>query len=56
MLYLFWKVLHRTRVIPLKEVDLISGIREIDLEEERDRVQDTVQDPQNMWQKLWDSM
>ncbi|KAF8522315.1 putative DIP5-glutamate and aspartate permease [Hysterangium stoloniferum] len=54
--YFFWKILHRTRTIPIKEIDLFSGKREIDLEEERYLAEQALKGPPTGWKKLWDAL
>jgi amino acid transporter len=55
-LWLGWKVWFRTKVIPLEEVDLISGKREIDEEEEEYLRKQEMAGPRTRWQKLWDAL
>lgn len=52
----FWKVRHRDHTIPLETMDLISGKREIDLEEEQYLEQQKLLGPRTRWQKIWDSL
>jgi yeast amino acid transporter len=57
--FIFWigyKVYFRTKVIPLEEVDLISGKREIDEEEEAYLEKQATLGPRNWRQKLWDAL
>jgi yeast amino acid transporter len=61
MFYVSYKVFYRTRVIPLKEVDLLSGKREIDMEEEKNLAEEALEQkgqhgPQSAWRKIWDSI
>jgi len=54
--YLFWKLWHRSQVIPLDQVDLISGKREVDLEEEKYLAQRAALGPRTKWQRIWDAL
>jgi yeast amino acid transporter len=56
ILWLGYKIAYKTKVIPLNEVDLVTGLREIDEEEEKFLAEKAVQGPQSMWRNLWDSM
>ena len=56
---LFWagyKLWYRTRVIPIERVDLITGKREIDEEEERFNQMEALKGPRTRLQKIWDSL
>ena len=56
---LFWagyKLWFRTKVIPIERVDLVTGKREIDEEEERFNQLEALKGPRTRWQKLWDSL
>lgn len=50
VLFFGYKLIVRSKLIPLTEVDLISGIREIEYEAEQD---DAV--PTGFWDKFWDA-
>jgi amino acid transporter len=55
----FWagyKLWYRTKVIPSEKVDLLSGKREIDEEEERFLENEAKKGPRTWRQKLWDSL
>jgi len=55
----FWagyKLFYRTRVIPLDQVDLISGKREIDEEEKQFMAEQEALGPRTRWQKIFDSL
>ncbi|RSH81104.1 uncharacterized protein EHS24_008538 [Apiotrichum porosum] len=47
--WIIWKVVKRTRFIPLKEIDFTSGRRELDEMEELDNVR---YKPDTMWKKI----
>lgn len=47
--WIIWKVVKRTRLIPLKEIDFTSGRRELDEMEELDNVR---YKPDTMWKKI----
>jgi len=51
-----YKLYFKTKVIPLDQVDLISGKREIDEEEEKFLAEQAELGPRNRWQRLWDSL
>ena len=54
---IFWggyKLFYRTRVIPVEKVDLITGKREIDEEEERFNAAQAAKGPRTTWQKIFD--
>ncbi|KAI0316684.1 dicarbixylic amino acid permease [Amylostereum chailletii] len=55
----FWwgyKLWYRTKLIPVNEVDLLSGKREIDEEEERFVENEKAQGPRSFWRKVWDDL
>ncbi|KAG8866520.1 hypothetical protein FRC20_008264 [Serendipita sp. 405] len=52
----FWKIRFREHTIPLAEVDLISGKKQIDDEEERYLAEQEARGPRTRWQKLWDAL
>ncbi|THH32123.1 hypothetical protein EUX98_g2078 [Antrodiella citrinella] len=55
---LFWggyKLFYRSKVIPPEKVDLITGKREIDEEEERFNAAEAAKGPRTKWQKIFDS-
>jgi yeast amino acid transporter len=54
--YAFWKIKNRESTIPLAQVDLLSGKREIDLEEERFLEKQAAMGPRTRRQKIWDSL
>ncbi|KAI0695928.1 dicarbixylic amino acid permease [Cytidiella melzeri] len=56
---LFWagyKLWYRTSVIPIEQVDLVTGKREYAQEEESFRHLEDVKGPKNAWQRFWDRM
>jgi yeast amino acid transporter len=56
---LFWggyKLWFRTKVIPISEIDLVSGKRVIDEEEERYLHMQELKGPRTRWQKIWDAL
>ncbi|KAA1469476.1 dicarboxylic amino acid permease [Dentipellis sp. KUC8613] len=55
----FWvgyKVFYKTKVIPIPEVDLVTGIREIEKEEEQYERQEESKGPRSWRQRLWDDL
>ena len=51
-----YKLIFKTKMIPLEQVDLISGKREIDEEEERFLAEQAKLGPRTRWQQIWDSL
>ncbi|GAB1517478.1 amino acid transporter [Rhizoctonia solani] len=51
-----YKIYYKTKVIPPREVDLITGKREIDEEEEQYLAQQAALGPRTWKQKLWDAL
>lgn len=56
MFYVGYKVYYRTSLIPSDQVDLITGKREIDEEEERFNKEQEMLGPRTKWQRIWDSL
>lgn len=56
MFWVGYKLTYRTRLIPAEKVDLITGKREIDEEEERFNRQEELKGPRTKWQKFFDSL
>lgn len=56
ILWAGYKIVYRTRVIPPRDVDLVSGIRAIDEEEARFVADEKAKGPRSFGRKLWDSM
>ncbi|RDB21180.1 Dicarboxylic amino acid permease [Hypsizygus marmoreus] len=56
VLWLGYKLLYRTRVIPSKEVDLVTGLRQIDEEEEKFIASQPPLADRSFAKKLWDSL
>ncbi|KAI0030743.1 dicarbixylic amino acid permease [Vararia minispora EC-137] len=57
--FVFWigyKVFYRTKTIPSESVDLISGKREIDEEEERFIEEEKAKGPPTFWGRVWDGL
>ena len=56
--FLFWsgyKLWYRTTVIPLEKVDLVTGRKQIEEEEEQFRQKEEMKGPRTRWQKVIDS-
>ncbi|KAI0082722.1 dicarbixylic amino acid permease [Panus rudis PR-1116 ss-1] len=51
-----YKFYYRTRLIPSDKVDLITGKREIDEEEERFNREQELKGPRTGWKKFWDNL
>lgn len=56
ILWASYKVYHKTKIIPLDKVDLISGKRAIDEEEERFLIEQEKLGPRTRLQRIWDSL
>ncbi|KAF8894571.1 dicarbixylic amino acid permease [Infundibulicybe gibba] len=56
LLWAGYKVVYKTRVIPPKHVDLVTGLRAIDEEEERFIAEQEAKGPQSGFKKFWDSL
>ncbi len=54
--YVGYKLYYRTVLIPSEHVDLITGKREIDEEEERFNKEQEARGPRTKWQQIWDSL
>lgn len=55
---LFWsgyKLWYKTKVIPLDKVDIFTGKRALELEEEKFKREESMK-PRTRWQKIWDSL
>ena len=50
------KFVFRSKMLAPHEVDLFSGKREIDEEEERFNRDQELKGPRTKWQKIWDSL
>ena len=55
-LWLGYKMIYKTRVIPTDKVDLTTGLREIDEEEEQFLAWQAAKGPRSTWKKIWDSL
>jgi amino acid transporter len=56
VLWASYKLRFKTKVIPLAQVDLISGKREIDEEEEQFLAEQAKLGPRTRLQRIWDSL
>jgi amino acid transporter len=56
ILYVGYKIIHKTKVIRPEDADLVTGVREIDEEERMYNEKEAAKGPQNWKQKLWDSL
>lgn len=56
VLWLGYKIAYKTKLIPSNKVDLVSGMRAIDEEEEKFLAEQTAKGPQSKWRNLWDSL
>ena len=55
-LWLGYKVILRTKVIPPEEVDLVTGLRQIDEEETKFLAEEAARGPRTLAGKIWDSL
>jgi len=55
-LWLSYKILYRTKVIPINEVDLLTGLQAIDEGEKQFNEEQAAKGPQTRWRKMWDSL
>ena len=51
-----YKLYYRTSLIPAHKVDLITGKREIDEEEEQFVAEEEAKGPRNFLQRMWDNL
>ncbi|KAG5654516.1 hypothetical protein H0H81_001157 [Sphagnurus paluster] len=56
VLWLSYKLIYKTRIISPREVDLVTGLREIDEEEEKFVKAQEALGPQSTMKKIWDSL
>ncbi|KAK7054938.1 amino acid transporter [Paramarasmius palmivorus] len=60
VMYIGYKVFRKTTVHPISEVDLVTGLKEIDEEERRylaqHKAEAEARGPRTRWQKIWDNM
>jgi amino acid transporter len=56
VLWLGYKIAYRTKFIPSSKVDLVTGLRAIDEEEENFLADQAAKGPQSRWRNLWDSL
>lgn len=56
LFYTGYKLYYRTSLIPSEKVDLITGKREIDEEEERFNREQEARGPRTRWQKIWENL
>jgi len=53
-IYAYWKIVHKTKLIPLEEIDLVSGKAEIDADEQFWLQKAAERGPLNWWQRFVD--
>lgn len=56
IIWMGYKIYHKTKVIPPKSVDLITGKREIDEEEDRYVAEQELKGPLTRGQKFWNAL
>ncbi|KAK4702446.1 hypothetical protein P7C70_g3775, partial [Phenoliferia sp. Uapishka_3] len=52
-MYIGWKLWHKTSMIPLTEVDLVTGKRDFDEDEAACKAAEAMAPPKSIWQKIW---
>ncbi|VDC06580.1 unnamed protein product [Peniophora sp. CBMAI 1063] len=55
-LWVGYKILYRTKFIPAEKVDLVTGLRDIDEEEERFLQEQEVKGPRSRWRQAWEKL
>ncbi|KAJ8700204.1 amino acid transporter [Pleurotus ostreatus] len=56
VLWLGYKLIYKTTVIPSEHVDLVSGLQQINDEEEKYLMHEKAKGPQTRLQRIWDSL
>lgn len=56
IIWMGYKIYHKTKVIPPESVDLITGKREIDEEEDRYVAEQELKGPLTRGQKFWNAL
>lgn len=56
VLWLGYKLIYKTTVIPSEDVDLVSGLQQINDEEEKYLMNEKAKGPQTRLQRIWDSL
>jgi len=56
VLWLGYKLIFKTRVILPKDVDIVTGLRSIDEEEEQYLEYEKAKGPQGRFGKIWDAL
>ena len=56
VLIIYWRLRFRESTVPLAEMDLLSGKREIDEQEKRWIEEQALLGPRTRWQKIWDGL
>lgn len=51
-----YKLVFKTKMIPPKSVDLVTGLRVIDEEEKKFVEEEAAKGPRSFWQRAWDSL
>ena len=46
----------KTKVIPPSRIDLVTGLKEINEEEQRYLEQEAARGPRTRWQRIWDAL
>lgn len=55
-LWLGYKLMYKTKVIQPKNVDLVTGLKEIEDEEQRYLAAQAALGPRTRWQRIWDAL
>ncbi|KAI0670483.1 dicarbixylic amino acid permease [Trametes maxima] len=56
LFYGMYKIYYRSKLIPSDKVDLVTGKREIDEEEERFNKEQEARGPRSRWQRIWEDL
>ena len=55
-LWIGYKLMYKTKQLKPTEVDLVTGLRRIDEEEQKFLAEEAAKGPRTRWQKIWDSL
>ncbi|KAF8654054.1 hypothetical protein AX16_003589 [Volvariella volvacea WC 439] len=56
VMWVGYKLYYKTRVIKPENIDLVTGVREIDEEEAKYLAEQAAKGPRTRWQRIWDSL
>lgn len=55
-LWIGYKIMYKTKQLKPTEIDLVTGLRRIDEEEQKFLAEEAAKGPRTRWQKIWDSL